>query len=169
MANSSLENKYWELDEELINHLTRIFNAYKGDENVTGYKRLSDLIDSGECSYQQMKRIKNFFDTYKGTIKETPYLLNGGTKMKQWVDECLSNARQDIKGKKKAMMGVGMDNQFQKDGGTRDQDSSGKRIKNTKIGSSSRQVSDNRGIYEVEMFSKLLNIINENNKKIKNI
>jgi hypothetical protein len=169
MANSSLENKYWELDDELTNHLTRIFNAYKGDENVAGYKRLSDLIDSRECSYQQMKRIKNFFDTYDGTIKETPYLLNGGTKMKQWVDECLSNARQDVKGKKKSMMDIGMDNQFQKDGGVRDQDSSGKRIKNTKTGSSARQVSDNRGIYEVEMFSKILNVINENNKKIKNI
>ena len=169
MANSALENKYWELDEELINHLTKIFNAYNGDENVAGYKRLSDLIDTKECSYQQMKRIKNFFDNYQGTIKETPYLLNGGTKMKQWVDECLSNARNDVKGKKKSMMDIGMDNPYQKDGGERNQDSSGKRIKNNKIGSSARKVSDNRGIYEVEMFSKLLNIIKENNNKIKNI
>jgi hypothetical protein len=67
------------------------------------------------------------------------------------------------------MMDVGMDNQFQKDGGTRNQDSSGEKIKNTKVGSSSRQVSDNRGIYEIEMFSRLLNVISENNKKIKNI
>jgi hypothetical protein len=93
-----------------------------------------------------MKRIKNFFDGFKGSKNETPYLLNGGTKMKQWVDECLSNARNDIKGKKKSMMDIGMDNQYQKDGGTRDQDSSGKRIKNMKTGSSSRQVSNNRGI-----------------------
>lgn len=169
MANSALENKYWELDTKLINHLTKIFNAYKGDENVAGYKRLNDLIDTKECSYQQMKRIKNFFDTYQGTVKESPYLLNGGTIMKQWVDECLSNARDDIKGKKKSMMDIGMDNQYQNDGGTKDQDSSGKRIKNNKIGSSSRKISDNRGIYEVEMFSKLLNIFEHNNKQIKNI
>jgi hypothetical protein len=155
MANSSLENKYWELSDELSNHLTRIFNAYNGDENVAGYKRLSDLIDSGECSYQQMKRIKNFFDTYQGTIKETPYLLNGGTKMKQWVDECLSNARDDVKGKKKSMMNIGMDNQFQKDGGTRNQDSSGERLKK----------SDN-GVSEMKILSNLMSTIHENSKNL---
>jgi len=166
MANSSLENKYWELDEKLINHLTRIFNAYKGDENVTGYKRLSDLIDSGECSYQQMKRIKNFFDTYEGTIKETPYLLNGGTRMKQWVNDCLSNARNDVKGKKKSMMDIGMNNQYQKDGGTKNQDSSGKRIKNKKVGTSSRKISDNRGITEMENLNKLMDLMYENTKNL---
>jgi len=155
MANSSLENKYWELDEELLNHLSRIFNAYNGDENVAGYKRLKDLIDSKECSYQQMKRVKNFFDTYEGTIKQTPYLLNGGSKMKSWVEECLSNARQDIKGKKKSMMNVGMDNQFQKDGGTRNQDSSGERIKK----------SDN-GVSEMRDLSKLMTTIFENRKNL---
>jgi hypothetical protein len=169
MANSALENKYWEMDEEMTNHLSKIFNAYNGDENVEGYKRLKDLTNDPEITYQQMKRIKNFFDGFSGKKNETPYLLNGGTKMKQWVDECLSNARDDIKGKKKSMMDIGMDNQYQDDGGTRDQDSSGKRIKNTKIGTSSRQISDNRGIYECKLFGNLLNIIEENNKTIKNI
>jgi hypothetical protein len=155
MANSSLENKYWELDGELINHLTRIFNAYNGDENVAGYKRLSDLIDSKECSYQQMKRIKNFFDNYGGTVKETPYLLNGGTKMKQWVDECLSNARDDIKGKKKSMMDVGMDNQYQKSGGERNQDSSGERL----------EKSDN-GVSEMKVLVNLMTTIRKNSKNL---
>jgi hypothetical protein len=155
MANSSLEDKYWELSSELTNHLTKIFNAYNGDENVTGYKRLSDLIDCRECSYQQMKRIKNFFDTYQGTVKETPYLLNGGTKMKQWVDECLSNARDDIKGKKKSMMDIGMYNQYQKDGGTKDQDSSGERIKK----------SDN-GVSEIKILSNLMSTIHKNSKNL---
>lgn len=166
MANSALENKYWELDGTLIDHLTKIFNAYKGDKTIAGYVRLNHLIDTKECSYQQMKRIKNFFDTHQGTNKETSYLLNGGTKMKQWVDECLSNARDDIKGKKKSMMDIGMDNQFQTDGGTRDQDSSGKRITNTKIGSSSRQVSDNRGITEMVKLMSLMSLISENRKNL---
>jgi hypothetical protein len=155
MANSELENKYWDLSDEMINHLNKIFNAYKGDENVAGYKRLNDLIESGECSYQQMKRIKNFFDTYHGTTKETPYLLNGGTFMKQWVDECLSNARNDVKGKKKAMMDVGMGNQYQKDGGSRDMDSSGERLKK----------SDN-GVSEMNILSKLMSTIYGNTKNL---
>tara|TARA_R110002020_G_scaffold437376_1_gene647606 strand:+ start:1257 stop:1766 length:510 start_codon:yes stop_codon:yes gene_type:complete len=169
MANSSLENKYWELDDGLINHLTRIFNAYRGKEDVQGYKRLKDLIDSGECSYQQMKRIKNFFDTFSGKKNDTSYLLNGGTKMMEWVEECLSNGRQDVKGKKKAMMDVGMDNQFQKDGGTKTQDTSGERVKKINVESKSMKVSDKEGIYEIEMFNNLLNIFEENNRKIKNI
>jgi hypothetical protein len=60
------------------------------------------------------------------------------------------------------MMNIGMDNQFQKDGGTRDQDSSGKRIRTDNI-------SVNETIYEVKAFSNLLNVFEENNKKIKNL
>jgi hypothetical protein len=155
MANSALENKYWEMDEELTNHLTRIFNAYNGDETVEGYKRLEGLTKDPEISYQQMKRIKNFFDGFNGKKSETPYLLNGGTKMKQWVDECLSNARQDIKGKKKSMMDIGMDNQFQKDGATVDQDSSGDRLRK----------SDN-GISEMRILTNLMTTIYGNSKNL---
>ena len=167
--NSELKNKYWEPSEELLNHLTRIFNAYKGDKTNEGYSRLENLLQTKEISYQQMKRIKNFFDTFQGSINDTSYLLNGGSKMKTWVDECLGVARQDIKGKKKSMMYVGMDNQFQQDGGTKTQDTSAQRIKNNKVSSSSRHISDNRGIYEIKAFTNLLNVFTENNKKIKNI
>jgi hypothetical protein len=162
MANSELQGKYWEIDDEMNNHLSRIYNAYRGDKTVKGYSRLEGLLNNRECSYEQMKRVKNFFDTFDGSNKDTSYLLNGGTKMKNWVDVCLGNARQDIKGKKKSMMNIGMDNQFQKDGGTKDQDSSGKRIRTDNI-------SVNETIYEVKAFSNLLNVFEENNKKIKNL
>jgi hypothetical protein len=169
MANSKLENMYWELGETMTNHLTKIYNAYKGNEDVEGYKRLEGLIDNGEISYQQMKRIKNFFDNFSGKKNDTSYLLNGGSNMRIWVEECLSNAREGVKGKKKSMMNIGMHNQFHKDGGVKDSDSSGKRVKNIKLESSSRNISNNRGIYEIEEFSKLLNIFENNNKNIKNI
>jgi hypothetical protein len=162
MANSNLQGKYWEYDDEMGNHLNKIYNAYRGDKTVKGYNRLKGLIDNCEISYEQMKRMKNFFDTFEGTRHDTPYLLNGGTKMKDWVNACLDNARQDIKGKKKSMERIGMPNQFQKDGGTKNQDSSGNRIRTDNI-------SNSDGIYECKLFGNLLNIIDENNKKIKNL
>jgi hypothetical protein len=162
MANSDLQGKYWEIDDNMSSHLNKIYNAYRGDKTVKGYNRLKGLLDTRECSYEQMKRIKNFFDTFNGNKNDTPYLLNGGTKMKEWINTCLDTARQDIKGKKKSMERVGMTNQFQKDGGTKNQDSSGKRIRTDNI-------SKNAGIYECKLFGNLLNIIDENNKTIKNL
>lgn len=162
MANSELQGKYWEIDDTMYNHLTRIMNAYKGDENVKGYSRLKGLIDTRECSYEQMKRIKNFFDTFEGSNKETSYLLNGGTKMKNWVEECLNNARDSIKGKKKSMMNIGMTNQFQKDGNTKNQDTSAQRIRTDNI-------SVNETIYEMKAFNNILKVFEQNNKNIKNL
>ena len=34
-------------------------------------------------SYKQMKRIKNFFDNFKGNQKEPSFILNGGVEMKK--------------------------------------------------------------------------------------
>ena len=103
MANSKLQGKKTYIPEKVKTHLSRIFTAYRGDESVEGYARLKKLVDKDEISYEQMKRMKNFFDNYEGGKNETPYLLNGGTLMKSWVDKTLKDARQNIEGKKKAM------------------------------------------------------------------
>jgi hypothetical protein len=169
MANSNLEGKYWDIHTELLNHLNKIFNAYKGDQTIEGYQRLRNLINKKEISYEQMKRIKNFFDNHEGGINDTTYLLNGGSKMKNWVDACLSDARQDIKGKKQSMMNIGMLNQFQKDGGVKNQDTSGNRLKPMNVRSSSKTLSNNDGITECKLFGNLLKLIENNNKTIKNL
>lgn len=169
MSNSKLEGKYWDIHNEMLNHLTRIFNAYKGDQTIEGYQRLKGLLNKKEISYEQMKRIKNFFDNHQNGNNDTSYLLNGGTKMKNWVNACLSDARNDIKGKKEVMMDIGMTNQFQKDGNFKTQDTSGERVKPIKVSSNSRKVSNNDAIYECNMFGDLLNFIENNNKKIKKL
>ena len=96
MANSDLQGKEIEIPKEVKTHLGKIFNAYKGDKTAEGYNRLKNLMDKKNISYEQMKRIKNFFDNYNGKNKETPYLLNGGTLMKDWVNKSLEDARQYI-------------------------------------------------------------------------
>ena len=121
MANSSLQGYSWDIPEELHSHLKRTMNAYKGDKNVEGYKRLEDLINEPKVSYEQLKRIKNFFDgqsnvDYMNDKKaSTPFILNGGNKMKSWVNDTLNRARKGVEAPKKAKHDIGMTNQYQKD------------------------------------------------------
>ena len=115
MANSSLQGRTWDITPKMRIHLDRVFKAYKGPKDVEGWERLRDLLSGDVITYELMKRIKNFFDDFKGKKNETPYILNGGTKMKDWVNRRLKEARDGIESKKKSMKDVGMDNQYQKD------------------------------------------------------
>ena len=44
MANSDLQGKYWEYDDEMGNHLNKIYNAYRGDKTVKGYTKYKQRI-----------------------------------------------------------------------------------------------------------------------------
>lgn len=94
MANSSLKGYSWDLPDELHSHLKRTMNAYKGDKNVDGYKRLNGLINEPKVSYEQLKRIKNFFDNH--STQDTEFILNGSRKMRDWVNRTLGTARDNI-------------------------------------------------------------------------
>jgi hypothetical protein len=123
MANSSLQGYSWDIPEELHSHLRRTLNAYKGDKNVEGYKRLEGLVGEPKVSYEQLKRIKNFFDSHKTSNtdymndrkQDTQFILNGGRKMRDWCENTLNKARQGVEAPKKAKHSIGMNNQYQKD------------------------------------------------------
>ena len=137
-------------------HLKRIYNAYKGPKDVEGYERLRGLCDSNDVSYEQLKRIKNFFDAFDGKNNETPYLLNGGTKMKEWVQSKLDDMRDSIESKKKNMKNVGMSNQYQKDK---------IRLPNAKINnhdSDTNKILRQEGIYRIKVLDDLITEINKN-------
>lgn len=93
MANSKLENKEFEIPNEMLDLLNLTLNSYNGDTNVKGYKRLVTLTNDKKLSYYAIKRLKNFFDNYNGEKNDTEYLLNGGDKMKNWVNSTLKKAR----------------------------------------------------------------------------
>ncbi len=113
MANSLLQGKSWDIPEELHSHLRRTMNAYKGDKNVEGYKRLEELIKEPKISYEQLKRVKNFFDNHSNVDymadkkASTPFILNGGNKMKYWVNKTLEDARGNIQSKKDVQKNAG--------------------------------------------------------------
>jgi len=82
------------------------------DKSEEGYKRNNELQTKETISYKQLKRIKNFFDNFKGDHKDKNFVLNGGFQMKNWVENELRKLREYPKMTKKNKMETGMQNQF---------------------------------------------------------
>ncbi len=79
--NKSLYDKKAKLPESLIKHLEDSFNSIQGDSNTEGYNRNKELREGGIITYQQLKRVKNWFDGYNGNKEDSPFILNGGDRM----------------------------------------------------------------------------------------
>lgn len=158
MANSELRGGKILIDDDINYHLKRIYNAYNGPKDVEGYERLRGLCDNDNVSYEQLKRIKNFFDGYEGKNNETTYLLNGGTKMREWVKSKLDDMRNNVSSKKKNMKNVGMSNQYQKDKIN---------ISSVRIDthdSDTNKILRQEGIYSIKVLDDLITEINKNKK-----
>jgi hypothetical protein len=96
-VNKELYGKKVPLPEDVIVYLGQCHDAAVGaDDSTEGYKRNKELRDSGEVTYQQLKRMKNFFDKFSGHENDLPFILNGGHYVKGWVDKTLGSMRNDI-------------------------------------------------------------------------
>jgi hypothetical protein len=83
--------------ETVLNYLEQCNTAAKGaSETTEGFKRNKDLREKREISYQQLKRMKNWFDNYDGGDNELPFILNGGHYVKNWVNETLRSMRDGV-------------------------------------------------------------------------
>lgn len=110
--NKSLYDKKAKLPDSLIKHLKSCFNSVEANSNTEGFDRNRNLVKSGVATYQQIKRIKNWFDGYNGDEKDAPYILNGKKRMRDWCEEVLRVWRGDEKDSKKTKSDAGMQNQF---------------------------------------------------------
>lgn len=111
--NKDLYNREVELPNNLRKHLkTNFLKLKNAPKNSEGYKRNVELQDKKFVTYKQLKRIKNFFDNFKGNQKDTEFQLNGGFEMKNWVDSVLRQLRDGLKITKRNRMDTGMQNQF---------------------------------------------------------
>jgi hypothetical protein len=100
------------LPEDVVGYLDDCYNAAEGaDDNTEGFRRNKELRDSKEITYQQLKRMKNFFDNFDGHENDLPYILNGGHYVKNWVDNTLRSMRDGIYLGKKTKSEV-LPNQF---------------------------------------------------------
>lgn len=158
MANSELQGKSFDIDKKIGAHLKKIFNAYKGAKNVEGYKRLEELTNKDSVSYEQLKLIKNFFDTYNGDRKSTTYLLNGGTIMKNWVNSTLNDARDGVKNVKNSMSDIGMVSKSDL------KNMPSNRIDIKKHDSDTNKILRQEGIYNMRLMEDLITTINKNKK-----
>ena len=118
--NSNLYNKTAKLPDSLVKHLTLCFSSVNADSNTEGFNRNQELNKNKIATYQQIKRIKNWFDGYDGDGKDAPFILNGGERMKTWCDHVLNHWRETLESGKKIKSDTGMSNQYiddhQKDG-----------------------------------------------------
>jgi hypothetical protein len=99
------------MPDSLLKHLNDCFNSTQGDVNIEGWKRNQELRDSRETTYQQLKRMKNWFDNFNGLENDLPFILNGGHYVKNWVNDTLGGMRNNVYMGKKAKSEV-LPNQF---------------------------------------------------------
>jgi hypothetical protein len=110
--NSELYDRKVKLPDTLKNHLSKSFESVESDANTEGHNRNQEIRESGILTYQQIKRIKNWFDKYDGDGKDAPFILNGGDRMKTWCDHVLNHWRSVIDSGKKVKADSGMSNQY---------------------------------------------------------
>ncbi len=95
--NKDLYGKKFELPEDVVVYLQQCNDAAVGsDDKTEGYRRNKELRDSKHVTYQQLKRMKNFFDNFKGDDNDLTFILNGGHYVKNWVDQKLKSLRDDV-------------------------------------------------------------------------
>lgn len=112
-GNKDLKGRKFMLGKGIRKHLMDTLNSYNGDKNVEGYKRLTNILSmEGGIDYNEMKRLKNFFDNYNGTNKNITYILNGGDEMKNWINNTLTSATTAIRDIKQDKKNMGMENAF---------------------------------------------------------
>jgi hypothetical protein len=93
-VNSNLYNKQIELPKEVLEYLQTCFEYVpNSNPSIEGHKRNEELRNSGYVTYQQLGRIKNWFDNYDGDGTDVPYILNGADYMKNWVESTIQDLR----------------------------------------------------------------------------
>ena len=110
--NSDLKNKTYVCPDEVISELEIALASYQSGGDTKGYKRAKNIVDNPKISYQQMKRMKNYFDHYEGDGTDEEFKLNGGSLMKKWVNKALGDDRENLNKIKSAQRDGGKDNAF---------------------------------------------------------
>lgn len=110
--NKDLYGNTIQLPEDVVEYLQQCFDSANTDDStIEGFKRNQELRDSRETTYQQLKRIKNWFDNFNGLENDLPFILNGGHYVKNWVNNTLGGMRNNVYMGKKAKSEV-LPNQF---------------------------------------------------------
>lgn len=107
--NSELYDNEYQIPKEILDQIQ--VKLYKSSD-AEGIKRAKNLVKSGKCTYQNLKRLKNFFDNFNpSTMSMEQFELAGGRPMRNFVDVTLRKERDKtaISARTKKMAGVDVD------------------------------------------------------------
>lgn len=91
MANQQLYGKSYQIPSDVLNGINA---ALVSNPTGKGVKRAKFLLKNGVITYQDMKRIKNYFDYFNPqTDDPNEFALNGGEAMKTFIDTTLNQER----------------------------------------------------------------------------
>lgn len=98
MANQELLDKTYKIPSNVIKYIQ---SALVSNSTGDGIKRAKFLVKNGAITYQAMKRLKNFFDTFNPQVdNKNQYMLAGGDLMKSFVETTLNSERNGVKARK---------------------------------------------------------------------
>lgn len=104
MANQELYNKTYSVPPAVLNYIQSILVS---TPQGNGVKRAKFIVKNGILTYQELKRLKNFFDNFNvQTQNKVEYELAGGNLMKAFIDKTLNSERSGVKRSKEARRDV---------------------------------------------------------------
>ncbi len=113
-GNSKLQGRYFNPPDYVINVLNNAVKRYESlrmkNGKTEGYERAKGILVEKSITYKQMKRIKNWFDSFKGDWNDAEFKLNGGKTMMNWVNNTLDTATAAIKNIKDSQMNTNPEN-----------------------------------------------------------
>jgi 8-oxo-dGTP diphosphatase len=97
--NSELYNKTYPVPPDVLKYIQ---TTLVSNPNGEGVKRAKFILKNGSITYQDMKRIKNFFDTFNPEVDDrVQYALAGGDLMKGFIETTLAADRNAVASGKK--------------------------------------------------------------------
>lgn len=107
--NKELYDESFEIPPHVMEILRNSISKYS-NQSVENVKRAKELSDSGYATYQQLKRIKNWFENNDSMGPE--FQILGGSAFKGWVDQTLASSRNAKRLPKKIKSDAAIANQF---------------------------------------------------------
>lgn len=106
--NKELYGKSYDVPSHILEKLRNSISKYS-NQSVENLKRAKEISETGKVTYQQLKRIKNWFDSNNNS-GNPEYQILGGEQMNGWVNTTLDTERESVR-LPKDIKSVAMDNQ----------------------------------------------------------
>jgi len=113
--NSELYGNVYNIPDKILNQISITLQKFK-KINSNGKKRANNFLRERTITYQNLKRMKNYFDNLSGDFDAIEFELAGGMLMKNFVNNLLDKERKKINNSNKNLSQYGgFDNVYNKE------------------------------------------------------